>query len=79
MRGPDLDKERSEEKHALASFLKIYNTGLPSGFPRASVSFLEEYKKRYPEQFKDRGYWSLDLHRKKFMDWLPGHLKSIGP
>ena len=78
MKGPDLDKERSEKKHTLIDFLKIYNKGIPSGFPRASFSLLEQYKKLFPTQFKIDNLWSLDLHRKKFMDWLPTHLKSIG-
>lgn len=78
MKGPDLDRERSERKLALSDFLALYNEGLPAGFPRASFAFLEQFKKLYPAQFKD-GFWSLDLHRKKFMDWLPTHLKSLGP
>jgi hypothetical protein len=77
MKGPDLDRERSEEKHSLEHFLKIYNAGLPAGFPRASASLLEKYKEQYPGQFKGKGDWSLDVHRKKFMDWLPMYLKSL--
>ena len=77
MRGPDLDRERSEKKHTRAEFLTLYNEGLPPGFPRATSALLAEYRYRYSDQFKD-GYWSLNLHRKKFMDWLPGYLKSIG-
>jgi hypothetical protein len=77
MKGPDLDKERSEKKHTLADFMKIYNADLPAQFPHASSALLQQYKKVYPSQFKD-GFWSLDLHRKKFMDWLTMHLKSIG-
>ncbi|MDD3531360.1 MAG: hypothetical protein PHV99_02100 [Candidatus Pacebacteria bacterium] len=76
MRGPDLDKERSEEKHSLADFVKFYNAGLPAGFPRATAALLTEYRSKNKDQFKG-GFWSLDLHRKKFMDWLPGHLKSL--
>ena len=78
MKGPDPDKERSEKKHSLADFLKLYNAGLPSEFPRASAALLTKYQNQYSSQFKD-GLWSLDLHRKKFMDWLPGYLKSLEP
>jgi hypothetical protein len=77
MKAPDLDRERSERKIAIADFLKTYNAGLPESFPRASLSLLMEYKRHYPSQFKEGELWSLDLHRKKFMDWLPMHLKSI--
>jgi hypothetical protein len=75
MKGPDLDKLASEEKHAPADFLKLYNKGIPSEFPRASIGLLDEYKKAYPSQFKPDGKWSLDLHRKKFMDWLTMHMR----
>lgn len=77
MKGPDLDKERSAQKHSLKEFLKIYNAGLPSQFPRASASLLTQYQETYPSQFKTDGLWSLELHRKKFMDWLPMYLKSL--
>lgn len=76
MKAPDLDRERSERKLTLPDFLKTYNRGLPEGFPRASSILLEAYKRAYPSQFKDN-LWSLDLHRKKFMDWLPQYLKSL--
>lgn len=76
MKGPDLDRERSEKKVSIGEFLKAYNTGLPEQFPRASLPLLKEYRKHYAGQFKIDGLWSLDLHRKKFMDWLPMYLKS---
>lgn len=79
MRTPDLDRERSEKKLSLADFLKSYNADLPSAFPPASTSILNEFKKSYPALFKDESNnaWSLDQHRKKVMDWLPGHTKSL--
>lgn len=79
MRGPDVDKERSEMRHTLFDFLKLYNKGLPRQFPRASAAFLEKFKQAYPSQFKTDGLWSLDVHRKRFMDWLPAYLKSLKP
>jgi len=75
MKAPDLDKERSERKVTLPDFLKTYNKGLPEAFPRVSSALLQEFKKSYPSQFKD-DLWSLELHRKKVMDWLPMYLKS---
>ncbi len=78
MKGPDMDRERSERKHSRAEFLTLYNEGLPISFPRATAALLAEYQVRYPGQFKD-DFWSLGLHRKKFMDWLPGYLKSLEP
>ena len=76
MRTPDLDRERSEKRITQAEFLAAYNDGLPTAFPRATKTLLEAYKQHYPTQFKRDGLWSLDLHRKKFMDWLPLYLKS---
>ena len=76
MRGPDLDRERSEKMRSLTDFLALYNKGLPRGFPRASRPLLERYKRSFSFQFKADGLWSLDQHRKKLMDWLPTYLKS---
>lgn len=76
MRGLDPTAGQSERKLSLADFLKAYNGGLPLAFPRASSALLTEYQHQYPSEFKD-GSWSLDLHRKKFMDWLPLHLESL--
>ena len=70
-------KERSEKKLSLIDFLAFYNENLPSSFPRASQPFLKAFKKAYPGLFQDDNTWSLDQHRKKFMDWLPQHIKSL--
>lgn len=69
MKTPDLDRERSEKSRSLAEFLKLYNEGLPDVFPRASARLLEEFKDTHADIFK-AGSWSLELHRKKVMDWL---------
>ncbi len=77
MQRRDLDRERSERKLTLPVFLETYNEGLPEGFPRASIAFLEKFKAVFPALFKKDGSWSLDQHRKKVMDWLPAHVKSL--
>jgi len=76
MKAPDPDKERSERQLSLNDFLKSYNENLPSSFPRASLSFLKEFRKTHPGLFKEDGTWSLGQHRKKFMDWLPQRIKT---
>jgi len=76
MRGPDLDKEYSEKKLTLPEFLSAYNAGLPTGFPRASAALLRAFCAKFPDFFKRGDIWSLDQHRKKVMDWLPGHLRA---
>jgi hypothetical protein len=74
---PDPDRERSEKKLSIGDFLIFYNENLPANFPRASISFLKEFKKTFPNLFKDEDSWSLDNHRKKFMDWRPQRIKSL--
>jgi len=77
MKTPDLDRARSEKKLTLPAFLKSYNEDLPAQFPQVSDSHLREFKKTFPTLFKEDSSWSLDQHRKKVMDWLPLHLKSL--
>jgi len=69
MKAPDRDRERSEEPHTLVEFLKLYNENLPTAFPRATAALLEDFKRTHNEIFK-ANVWSLELHRKKVMDWL---------
>jgi len=76
MKAPDLEKERSERKLTQADFLETYNQDLPETFPRASNDTLKIFKTTFPAIFKEQDTWSLDQHRKKFMDWLPQHIKS---
>lgn len=70
MRTPDLDRERSEQSRSLAEFMSLYNATLPLAFPRASAALLKEFKNTHASLFKPGGVWSLDIHRKKVMDWL---------
>ena len=70
MKGPDLDRQRSEKSRSLGEFLKLYNESLPLAFPRASTSLLEDFRSAHANLFKSNSVWSLDLHRKKVMDWL---------
>ncbi len=79
MKTPDLDRARSEKPLSREEFLTFYNSDLPPAFPRATVPFLNEFRKRYPGLFRGTSTWSLGLHRKKFMDWLPQYLKSLMP
>ncbi|MDB5195321.1 MAG: hypothetical protein JWO84_505 [Parcubacteria group bacterium] len=75
MKLPDLDRLRSEKPCSLADFLKIYNADLPVTFPRASKALLEEFKETHASFFKTED-WSLDVHRKKVMDWLPARIAA---
>ncbi len=77
MKGPDVDKERSEKVHSLVEFLHLYNENLPHSFPRASAAALEKFKSTHAEFFKADGVWSLELHRKRVMDWLQLDMKGF--
>jgi len=75
MKLPDLDRARSEKVLTLPEFLRSYNENLPTAFPRASLPLLREFKKVHMGLFKVTDVWSLDVHRKKVMDWLPSQTK----
>ncbi|MFT5180074.1 MAG: hypothetical protein ACI9GH_000393, partial [Candidatus Paceibacteria bacterium] len=75
MKAPDPDKEKGEKKTSINEFMKFYNENLPSAFPRATLPFLKEFRKSYSGLFKGENSWSLDVHRKKFMDWRPQKVK----
>lgn len=70
MNPPDLDRARSEQTHTQAIFMELYNENLPVSFPRATPELLTEYKSSHSEFFKTSDRWSLNIHRKKIMDWL---------
>ena len=61
----------SQQRIPLSDFLETYNKNMPQSFPRASLSLLEKFKNEHLTLFKTDNLWSLDLHRKKLIDWLP--------
>ena len=63
--------EASQKKLPLLVFLQSYNDNMPQSLPRASVALLEKFKEEHLTLFKPDNLWSLDLHRKKLIDWLP--------
>ena len=67
----------SEAQISIEEFLKSYNETIPTSFPKASVALLQRYKEEHEALFKHGESWSLDLHRKKIMDWLPQNLKDV--
>lgn len=77
MKGPDLDRERSEKKLTLKEFSASYNEGLPEGYPQVTTALLKIFSANNAQLFKAEGMWSLDQHRKKVMDWLPAYLRAL--
>ncbi len=71
MRKFDEDLKVSELQISLADFLASYNKNIPASFPRASIALLEKFKETHAMLFTNGNLWSLDRHRKKFMDWIP--------
>lgn len=56
---------------SMGEFLRSYNKNIPEDFPKASTPLLHKFKDANAALFKRGELWSLDLHRKKVMDWLP--------
>lgn len=67
----DKEKERSERKRSVAEFIASYNKNLPARFPKATLANVRAFQKEHANLFDGKHSWSLDRHRKKFMDWLP--------
>jgi len=62
--------KESEMQISIFDFLKSYNQNMPATFPRATMISLIKFKDSNAGLFKHGDLWSLDQHRKKFMDWL---------
>ena len=70
MRYVHKDKEINEALVPIFNFAEMYNKSLPVGFPKASSKALKEFQVAYPALFKGGDdNWSIDKHRKRFMDW----------
>jgi hypothetical protein len=67
------DLEINRETTPLASFMESYNKSVPENLPRASVKMLKKFHATNPSLFKKENGWSIDKHRKRFMDWLSSH------
>jgi len=76
MRNPNPEKERSERKLSIKSFLETYNEGLPEQFAPASISLLKKFQEAHPKLFQEDGFWTLDKHRIHFMNWARRYMRS---
>lgn len=73
MKKRDIQRELNEAGTTLAVFMESYNKSIPEGFSVSSVKLLEKFKEERPNLFKNGNEWSIDKHRKHFMDWLRLH------
>lgn len=58
----------------IEEFLESFNKNMPKGYPKASLKLLQEFKDSHESLFKPKGYWTLDQHRKRLIDWLPQNI-----
>lgn len=65
------DLKTSQNPVSLSDFLDAFNKDMPASFPRATSVLLQKFKDTHAALFKNGELWSLDLHRKKLIDWLP--------
>lgn len=77
LRNLEPERERSERKLSLTDFLKTYNEDLPEQFTQATIPLLRKFQEDSPSLFKDGDVWSLDKHRKQFMEWVRHYMRSL--
>jgi len=74
----DKQRELNEALTPLSRFAETYNETLPLGFPHASNKALQKFQTSYPLLFKNDNSWSINKHRKRFMDWYMTHHMGAG-
>ena len=61
----------NEAQISIAEFVLSYNQSIPTGWPKATTELLQRFKTDNTGLFKHGEMWSIDLHRKRIIDWLP--------
>ncbi|MFH1855239.1 MAG: hypothetical protein ABH810_02430, partial [bacterium] len=54
-----------------SKFIEKYNLLFNVPNNKASQAICERYRNEHTNEFKNSG-WSIEKHRKKFMDWMSG-------
>lgn len=70
------DLEINQANTSLADFMGEYNVTIPASFPHATVKVLQRFQMTHPNLFGGVDTWSIDKHRKRFMDWMHSHRDS---
>lgn len=73
MKKRDIQRELNEKNTTIEVFMEAYNKSVPEGFPVSSITLLQKFKQERQTLFKNGDKWSIDRHRKHFMDWLHSH------
>lgn len=55
-------------------FLDSFNANMPAGYPHITLELMKRFKLSHPALFKAPNAWSLDLHRKRMIEWLPRNI-----
>jgi hypothetical protein len=74
MKNNSNEPKLNEISLSLLEFLTSFNQNMPTNFPQVSRELLLTFKKEHEALFRKGDAWSLDLHRKKVMDWLPRNI-----
>ena len=69
--------EKNQAMTTIAVFMDAYNKSTPEGFPRATVKVLRKFQTIHPALFKRPDEWSIEKHRKKFMDWIVSYESTL--
>jgi hypothetical protein len=66
-KGPTIN----EAHITLTEFVVSYNKMIPAEWPQATSELMKRFKTDNTSLFKNGDLWSIDLHRKRIIDWLP--------
>jgi hypothetical protein len=55
----------------ISEFVVAYNKTIPAEWPKANKELMQKFREANPSIFRHGELWSIDLHRKKIIDWLP--------
>ena len=59
-----------------AQFMESFNANMPAGYPHVTLKIMEHFKLAHQNLFKKPDVWTLDLHRKRMIEWLPQHVSD---
>ncbi len=76
MKKKEKEPKLHENSISLSEFKDSFNQNMPETFPKVTEEQLLRFKKEHIAFFKHGDLWSLDLHRKKIIDWLPRNTEA---
>jgi hypothetical protein len=55
-------------------FLESFNSNMPLGYPHVTLDIMKKFQQAHQSLFKKPNIWTLELHRKRMIQWLPQNL-----